>query len=91
MPKEKTFTEALNLRIDPTMSAEIKRIGKQHDQGDSETARMLIEWGIQAHRSREAALLARPYDEEHPISEDGEPLILEVVARWREFDPYIDT
>lgn len=91
MPKEKTYTEALNLRVDGAMSAEIKRIAKQHDQGDSEAARMLIEWGIEAHRSREAALLARPYDEEHPVDEEGEPLILEVVARWRAFDPYLDT
>lgn len=51
---------------------------------------MLIEWGIEAHRAREAAILRRPYDEGAPTDRNGEPLILEVVAQWRPADPWED-
>lgn len=82
MAKEKVYSEVLNLRIDEAMQTEIKRIGSQRDQGDSETARMLIEWGIEAHRAREAALLRRRYDAGEPRDEQGNPMELVVTAQW---------
>jgi hypothetical protein len=82
MAKEKVYSEVLNLRVDQTMSAEIKRIGAQHGQSDSEAARALIEWGIQAHRAREAALLQLPYDMSAPKDELGNDMELVIDARW---------
>lgn len=88
MAKEKVFSEVLNLRVDDAMSREIKRIAKQREAPDSETARMLIEWGIEAHRAREAALLQLRYDIGTPVDEHGDPLVLRIAARWEPFDPY---
>jgi hypothetical protein len=82
MAKEKVYSEVLNLRVDEAMSAEIKRIAAQREQPESEIARMLIDWGIEAHRAREAALLRRRYDAGPPVDEYGEPMELEVVAQW---------
>ena len=90
MAKEKVFSEVLNLRIDEAMSAEIKRIAKQHDTAESETARMLIDWGIEAHRAREAALLRRRYDAGPPRDEMGDELVLEVVASWVPVERFFD-
>ena len=50
MAKEKVYSEVLNLRVDEAMSKEIKRIATQRGAAESEAARMLIEWGIEAHR-----------------------------------------
>jgi hypothetical protein len=88
MAKEKVFSEVLNLRVDEAMSQEIKRIAAQRGQPESETARMLIDWGIEAHRAREAALLRRRYDAGPPQSEHGDPMELRVVAQWVEIDPW---
>lgn len=82
MAKEKVYSEVLNLRIDEAMRDEITRIAVQRAEGQSDTARMLIDWGIQAHRAREAALLSRRYDAGPPLDEHGEPMELEVSARW---------
>jgi hypothetical protein len=84
MAKEKAFSEVLNLRIDEAMSQEIKRIAGVTDQPDSETARMLIDWGIEAHRAKEAALLQRRYDAGNPSDQDGVPLVLRIVAQWEQ-------
>ena len=86
MAKEKVYSEVLNLRVDEPMSQEIKRIAAQRDQAESETARMLIDWGIEAHRARESALLQRRYDEGTPQNRHGEPLQLRIVAQWVEVD-----
>jgi hypothetical protein len=88
MAKEKVYSEVLNLRIDEAMNREIKRIARQREKPESETARMLIEWGIEAHRAREAALLNLRYDIENPVDEHGEPLVLRIAARWEPFDPW---
>jgi hypothetical protein len=90
MAKEKVFSEVLNLRVDEAMSAEIKRIAKQRDTPESETARMLIDWGIEAHRAREAALLRRRYDQGPPKDEMGYEMILEVVATWVPVERYFE-
>ena len=89
MAKEKVYSEVLNLRVDEAMSNEIKRIAKQNDQAESEAARSLIAWGIQAHRAREIALLELPYDMgDQPTDRHGDPLVLKVVARWEEWAPW---
>lgn len=82
MAKERTFSDALNLRVDPAMTAEIRRIGAQYDQTDSETARKLIEYGIEAHRAREAAMLQLPYNEHCRETPAGDPMILRISAEW---------
>ncbi|MDQ3067725.1 MAG: hypothetical protein M3R46_15080 [Actinomycetota bacterium] len=71
MAKEKVYSEVLNLRIDAAMAAEIKRIAEQRGRPESEAARMLLGWGIAAHRDMEAKMLQRPYDyegSEFPVS-----------------------
>jgi hypothetical protein len=88
MAKEKVYSEVLNLRIDEAMRDEIKRLAVQQGQPESETARTLIDWGIQAHRSREVALLQRRYDAGPPNDQNGEPMYLEVTAVWRSYDPW---
>jgi len=87
MAKEKVYSEVLNLRTDEAMRREIKRIAAQENQAESEAARQLIDWGIEAYRAREVARLRLPYDVETPVGEHGDPMRLEVVARWVEYDP----
>ena len=82
MAKERTFSDALNLRVDPAMTVEIKRIAAQYGQTDSETARRLIEYGIEAHRAREAAMLQLPYNVTSRETRHGDPMKLEIVAQW---------
>ena len=86
MAKEKVYSEVLNLRIDEAMSKEIKRIATQREHPESEAARMLIEWGIEAHRAREAALLSLRYDVGAPEDRFGVPLVLRIVAEWVDQD-----
>ena len=87
MAKETTFSVALNLRIDEAMSAEIKRIAHQHDTTESDAARRLIRWGIEAHRSMEASLLERPYDQANDFDW---PVRMRIRTVWEEFDPEHD-
>ena len=88
MAKEKVYSEVLNLRVDEAMSNEIKRIASQRGTADSETARMLIEWGIEAHRAREVAKLRLRYDVDTPHDKHGDPLVLKVEAHWVPFDEW---
>jgi hypothetical protein len=84
MAKEKVYSEVLNLRIDEAMGREIKRIAKYRDLGsDSETARLLIDWGIAAHRDMEAKLLRRPYDRD----EEEWPTQMVIGVWWEQWDP----
>jgi hypothetical protein len=82
MAKEKTFTEVVNFRVEPALSHEIKRIAAQRDTSESDVARMLLGWGVEAHRKMEAKELMRPYDYEPP---DFTRMIIDV--RWEQFDP----
>jgi len=91
MAKEKVYSEVLNLRIDDAMSQEIKRIAAQQGKPESETARSLIDWGIEAHRAREVALLRRRYDAGPPQTERGDQMELQVVAQWVEVAPWDQT
>jgi hypothetical protein len=83
MARGKTFSEVLNLRVDPALAAEIARIAKQRDKSESEVARMLLGWGVEAHRAMEAKLLLRRYDE--PWPED--PIRMRVTVQWESVDP----
>jgi hypothetical protein len=91
MAKEKVYSEVLNVRVDEAMSNEIKRIANQGGSADSETARMLIEWGIEAHRAREVAKLKLRYDVDAPHDRHGDPLVLTVEARWVPADDWEDS
>lgn len=82
MAKEKAYPEVLNLRIDTPLHQEIKRIAAQREASESEVARMLLGWGVRAHRAMEAKTLLRPYDYEHP---EYTRMVIDV--RWEEFDP----
>lgn len=84
--KEKVYSEVLNLRIDEAMSREIKRIAAVDGSVESETARALIAWGIEAHRAREAARLRLPYDVTTPEDRHGNPMSLQITAEWVAFD-----
>ena len=86
MAREKTYSEVLNLRVEPALDAEIKRIAAQRDQPASEIARMLLTWGVEAHRSMEAKLLLRPYDFEDD-DDDFFPRRMVVDVHWERFDP----
>ena len=85
MAKEKTFSEVLNLRVEPALDAEIKRIAAHRDKPASEIARMLLTWGVEAHRSMEAKLLLRPYDYEDAFHDWPSRMVVDV--RWEYFDP----
>lgn len=86
MAKEKVYSEVLNLRIDEAMSREIKRIAAIEGNPDSETARALIDWGIVAHRAREAAMLGLPYGQVTPEDRYGRPFELRITAQWIPID-----
>jgi hypothetical protein len=86
MAKERVYSEVLNLRVDEAMSEEIKRIAGVNGTPESETARALIAWGIEAHRAREAAMLSLPYDVKNPEDRWGNPLVLRIKASWESVD-----
>ena len=87
MAKETTFSEVLNLRIDEALSLEIKRIAHQRETTESDAARRLLRWGVEAHRSMEAAKLERPYNFEG----FGEPVRMRIRAVWEQFDPEFES
>jgi hypothetical protein len=82
MAKEKIFSEVLNLRVDKPLADEIERIAHQRETSESDVARMLLGWGVEAHRSMEAKQLLRPYDATPP---DG-PMRMRVTVVWEEVD-----
>lgn len=83
MAKEKTYSEVLNLRVDVPLANEIKRIAGRREKSESEIARMLLMWGVEAHRSMEAQELLRPYDAQPP----DWPQRMRVTVVWEDFDP----
>jgi hypothetical protein len=82
MAPKKTYTDVLNLRVEPALSREIKRIAAQREASESEVARMLLGWGVEAHRKMEAKVLMRPYDYVEP-----EFTRMAIDVRWEQFDP----
>ena len=83
MAREKIYSETLNLRIDEALSAELKRIAGTRESSESDIARMLLGWGVEAHRNMEAQNLLRPYD----AGESDLPQRMRVEVRFEEFDP----
>jgi hypothetical protein len=83
MAKEKTYSEVLNLRVDEALSRELKRIAGARGTSESDVARMLLGWGVEAHRNMEAKDLLRPYD----AAEPEWPQRMRVEVRWESFDP----
>ena len=81
MAREKTYSEVLNLRIDPALAREIERIAQRRGKSDSETARSLLALGVDADRKIEAARLNLPYDY------DDSEMIPVIAVRWEDFDP----
>lgn len=86
MAKEKTYSEVLNLRVEKALDDEIKRIAGKNEKPASETARMLLTWGVEAHRAMEARLLQRPYDYE-PEHDGFFPERMVIDVHWEYFDP----
>ena len=82
MARKPAYPEVLNLRIDEALSREIKRIAAQGEKSDSDVARMLLGWGVEAHRNMEAKVLMRPYDYEEP---DFTRMVVDV--RWEQHEP----
>jgi len=81
--REKTYSEVLNLRIDPALAAEVKRIAKQREASESDTARTLLGWGVEAHRAMEAKKLMRRYDAPEPES------VMRVTVEWVDADTHL--
>jgi hypothetical protein len=81
--KERLFTEVLNLRIDDALNSEIKRIAGARQLSDSDAARLLLGWGVEAHRAMEARELRRPYDAPNP----EEPMRMVIDVHWVDVDP----
>jgi hypothetical protein len=59
---KKPLREALNLRIDDNLAAEIERIAARHGKSASEVARTLLTYGVRVDRQLEAQELRRHYE-----------------------------
>ncbi|HEU5371301.1 MAG TPA: hypothetical protein VFU51_02810 [Gaiellaceae bacterium] len=86
MAREKTYSEVLNLRVEEALSQEVKRIAGQHETSDSDAARRLLAWGVEAHRAMEAHRLLQRYDAE----ESHIPLRMKITVRYEPFEPEYD-
>src|SRR5581483_11629469 len=86
MAREKVYSEVLNLRVDEPLSQEVKRIAEQHETSESDAARRLLAWGVEAHRAMEARRLLRPYDAPEPDF----PQRMRITVHWEDFDPAED-
>jgi hypothetical protein len=86
MAKEKLYSEVLNLRVDEALSGEIKRIAIQHETSESDAARRLLAWGVEAHRAKEARDLLQPHDAPRP----DWPQRMRITVVWEDFDPEHD-
>ena len=51
MARARTYSEVLNLRLDEPLAREIKRIAEKRSASESDTARLLMTWGVEAHRA----------------------------------------
>jgi IS30 family transposase len=74
-------TGVLNLRLDPTLSAEIQRIAEWRGQSASEVARELMRHGVTVERQLEAQELRRPY-ESQKIERNPDRGYLRIEAEW---------
>lgn len=79
---KKPLREALNIRIDDALAAEIDRIAKLRGQSASEVARTLLSYGAEVERRLEAQRLMQHYSREY-----GDEVAGRVVIS-AEFVPY---
>jgi len=86
MAREKALGSVINLRVPDLLSAEVKRIAHQHETTESDAARRLLGWGVEAHRAMEAAMLSRSYDYD-PAEGSGDPVRMRVLVTWETFSP----
>jgi len=96
MPKDqKPLREALNLRIDETLGAEIDRIAALQGKSPSEVGRLLLSYGAEVERRLEAQRLMRHYDGQFSSEVAGRIVIQaefvpytwqEVAQRQQDFD-----
>ena len=86
MAREKALGSVINLRVPDPLSAEVKRIARQHETTESDAARRLLVWGVEAHRAMEAAMLSRSYDYD-PAERSGDPVRMRVSVTWEPFFP----
>ena len=77
-------TDVLNLRLDPSLAAEIDRIAAWRGLSASEVARDLLKLGIEAERHLQAEELRRPYGSP-VIDRNAENVRVVVEARYRLF------
>jgi bifunctional DNA-binding transcriptional regulator/antitoxin component of YhaV-PrlF toxin-antitoxin module len=83
---KKPLREALNLRIDDQLAAEIDRIAKLSDESASETARRLLSYGAEVERRLQAQRLMQHYASEFADDTAGRVVIQAefVPYTWRE-------
>ncbi len=86
MAREKALGSVITLRVPDLLSAEVKRIAHQHETTESDAARRLLGWGVEAHRAMEAAMLSRSYDYD-PAGAGSDPVRMRVVVMWETFSP----
>ena len=79
-------TDALNLRLDRALAAEIQRIAEWRGQSASEVARDLMRHGVTVERQLEAQELRRPY-ESTKIERNPDRGYLKIEAQWVWFSP----
>ena len=75
-------TDILNVRLDPTIAAEIDRIASWRGQSASEVARELLGFGIAVERQLEAEELRRPYGSP-PLNRRAENVDVSISAKFR--------
>lgn len=79
-------TDVMNLRLDPSLLAEIQRIAEWRGTTASEIARELMRHGVAVERQLQAQELQRSYDYS-PIKRDSDQGYLKVEARWVWYTP----
>ncbi len=79
-------TDVLNVRMDPSLAAEIQRIADWRGASASEVARDLIRHGITVERQLEAQELQRSY-EQSKIERNSDYGYLKVEAKWVYYTP----
>jgi hypothetical protein len=80
---ESTFrkTDVLNLRLDPSLAAEIQRVADWRETTAGEIARELLRHGIAVERQLQAQELQRGYDYSN-IERDRDTGYLKIDAAW---------
>ena len=81
MTKRDTLSEALNLRVDSGLAAEIERIASARGTTASEVARELLGHGVQVERLVEAQQLSRHFTAP-PFDRKKGRVVIEARFEW---------